>query len=519
MSTTTTTGATQPILISTSSPGLIGPSSSISSVASSSTIPVSSSSLPSPTRTISTLSIVTSTIPFASTITFSSIRSSVRTWITTSVLSLSFSYTLSHTRSTSSISSSTSNFVSTSTWLGHSTTKSQHSTSSIPSTSRHSSSVTSTLLSPAPTSTSANIPRPPPPVPSPTWSNKTTSANITSTSSSLRSLTPPPGWDSTRPPPSCTDSISTSDCIDEGRMTTQVITYGDELFTIAFSKPDITTTQSYWTGTYPTKFRTEPSATTTRSIRQSALSDLPSFHLFTSGVRHPSTFVTTVVSGSVTRTTTEVAAAEATLCGETGNFTLTFDDSTIGAGEKQMLSVQGMNNPYHHLFYANGFTYMPDKWEPYPAKSQPHVAMFLPLTGKLLPNNAFAGSLLPGEVGAGPRASVNAYWFHAHSGWFGCILGGLTPCTLHVTGYRYDSVLKQEVVVAEQKATIPACWGYLGCQLWQVNFTDSFRALSGIQFSAYTYGLGIQQVYVLDDLRMEWYNGSCGAGILRMGHR
>jgi hypothetical protein len=232
-----------------------------------------------------------------------------------------------------------------------------------------------------------------------------------------------------------------------------------------------------------------------------------------------STYLTTVTSGSVTRTRTEIAAAEATLCGEYGKFTLNFDDTTVGAEDNDLLPINGMTNPYHHLFYANGFTYVPDKWEPYPAVSQPNIAMFLPLGGSLLPNTPFAGSMLPGEIGAGPRAQVSAYWFNAYSGFFGCALNGITPCTLRISGYRYDATLKQEVVAVEQNVTLSPCWGYIGCRLTQVNFTSEFRALSGIQFNAYTYNLGIPEIYMMDDLGLEWYNNTCAAGILRIGHR
>ncbi|KAF2878083.1 hypothetical protein BDV95DRAFT_479548, partial [Massariosphaeria phaeospora] len=208
-----------------------------------------------------------------------------------------------------------------------------------------------------------------------------------------------------------------------------------------------------------------------------------------------------------------------TLCGESGNFTLTFDDVTVAPVDRGHLTINSLNNPYHHLFYANGFTYVPDRWEPYPAISQPNVAMFLPLSGALLPNNAFAGTLLPGELGAGPRASVNAYWFSAHSAYFGCALNGLTACTLRISGYRYDSTLRQEVLVAEQNATLPPCWGYINCRLTRVVFSERFQALSGIQFNAYTANLGIPQMYMLDSLQMAWYNNSCAAGVLRIGHR
>jgi hypothetical protein len=220
----------------------------------------------------------------------------------------------------------------------------------------------------------------------------------------------------------------------------------------------------------------------------------------------------------VTSTTDLVAAAEATTCGEYGNFTLGFDDSTTRPEENNVLPVAAIKNPYHHLFYSNGMAYVPDNWEPYPAISQPNVAVFLPITG-LLSNNPFAGTLVPGELGAGPRASVDAYWFNAYSGFFGCALNGITRCTLRITGYRYDTDRKEEVVAAEQNVTIPACYGYINCRLMQVGFTEDFRALSGIQFQAYTYNLGVPQIFMMDDLQLEWYNNTCGAGILRIGHR
>lgn len=242
--------------------------------------------------------------------------------------------------------------------------------------------------------------------------------------------------------------------------------------------------------------------------------------------------VTTIIIGdenaaaaTVTRTAIGARAASTldeepgpTSCGESGNFTLTFDDSTVSGADSDILPIGGMKNPYHHLFYANGFAYLPDKWEPYAAVSQPNVAIFLPIGSSLLPNSAFAGTLLPGEFGAGPRASVDAYWFNARSGYFGCALNGVSACTLRIWGYRWDRVLQNEVLVAEQNVTIPPCWGYINCQLTNVVFNEQFQALSGIQFNAFTHSLGIPQMFMTDDLQMEWYNNSCSAGILRIGH-
>jgi hypothetical protein len=315
--------------------------------------------------------------------------------------------------------------------------------------------------------------------------------------------------------------------------TTRVMAYGDASFSFVFPKPSIMTTVSYWTGTYPSL--TGPDWTslplTTRTARvtpPSGLTSLPSFELLSpsttasrSGFR---TIVQTLVEPEEAKPTGAKIAARQdvgpapALCGEYGNFTLSFDDSTVSDDSTEILPVTGMHNPYHHLFYANGFAYVPDKWEPYPSISQPNVAMFLPIGASLLPSSPFAGTLLPGELGAGPRASVDAYWFNARSGYFGCALNGVTACTLRISGYRYDATLRQEVVAVEQNVTIPPCWGYINCKLTPVAFDARFTGLSGIQFNAFTYMLGIPQIFFMDGLQLEWWNNTCSAGILRIGH-
>lgn len=301
---------------------------------------------------------------------------------------------------------------------------------------------------------------------------------------------------------------------------TQILAYGNIAIRFIFPPRDIITTVSYWTGVYPTVTGPMPTAlasflSVTRSVRQTPLSVAPSFELSPSG----SSFAATATGGAApTATSIDGLGPEPPICGEAGNFTLNFDDTVISVNRNQVVSVN-MKAPYHHFFYGNGLITVPDKWEPYPAISQPNIAMFLPpLLGGISSNTPFAGTLLPGELGAGPRASVNAYWFNAYSGYFGCALNGLVACTLRISGYRYDAVLKQEVLVVEQNATIPPCYLYINCRLRQVFFNDQFRALSGIQFNAYTPTLGIPQIHMMDDVHLGWYNNSCSAGILRLGH-
>ncbi|KAL5433835.1 hypothetical protein PMIN06_011565 [Paraphaeosphaeria minitans] len=401
-----------------------------------------------------------------------------------------------------------------------------------------------------------------------------TSASASS-SSEITFVKPNPSSETSTSRPFPTPGVNNTEQVEPTAsvMVTKVLAYADAEFSLIFPKPDIVTTQSYWTGTYPSITGADWTELplTTRTLRQSPpsqlpyltllnpggqqnsvselpplpslsasviTSEVPSFELPKSSSRRLTTLqtvmVTTIIIDDVaavtaTATATQTGgriAARATdddepgprSCGESGNFTLTFDDSTVSGGDSDILPVSGMRNPYHHLFYANGFAYLADKWEPYAARSQPNVAIFLPVGSSLLPNSPFAGTLLPGEFGAGPRASVNAYWFNARSGYFGCALNGITPCTLRVSGYRYDEGVRGEVLVAEQNVTIPPCWGYINCQLSQVTFNEQFQGLSGIQFNAFTYKLGIPQIFMMDDLTMDWYNNSCSAGILRIGH-
>jgi hypothetical protein len=125
--------------------------------------------------------------------------------------------------------------------------------------------------------------------------------------------------------------------------------------------------------------------------------------------------------------------------------------------------------------------------------------------------------LLKGEIGAGPRVSVSAYWFNAYSGFFGC--ANLTPfsCTIRISGYQYDASLRQEVLRVRQTVTVPPCIAFVNCRLTEVIFDPGFRTLSGIQFEATVLGIG--SIFFLDSLEMAWVNNTCSAGILRMGNR
>jgi hypothetical protein len=136
----------------------------------------------------------------------------------------------------------------------------------------------------------------------------------------------------------------------------------------------------------------------------------------------------------------------------------------------------------------------------------------------LLPSEPFAGNVLPGEIGAGSCASVNAYWFNAYSAFFGCDDDGPTDCVMQISGYQYDASTDKEVLEAQENATIPTCYGFKNCHLTLVTFLGHFRNLSGIQFDAFINGTG-PQVFMMDSVAMGWVNSTCSAGILRIRNR
>jgi len=175
-------------------------------------------------------------------------------------------------------------------------------------------------------------------------------------------------------------------------------------------------------------------------------------------------------------------------------------------------------NPYHHLFFSNGYAYVSDARQPFEPESLPHLAVFMPnLTNSDIGSPNAAG-VYPGGIGAGPRRDNDAYWFDAFSAYLGCDNEGPGDCTVTITGYSYDEATDLETQVVQQNATIPPCPGFMNCELSPVEFSFDFWGLSGIQFEAYING-SVPRIFLLDNLSMGWYNNTCEAGLLRIRSR
>ncbi|GAB7357138.1 hypothetical protein MBLNU459_g7933t1 [Dothideomycetes sp. NU459] len=232
---------------------------------------------------------------------------------------------------------------------------------------------------------------------------------------------------------------------------------------------------------------------------------------------------TSVLSSSLTKvytnTTSSVAAATPSVCGEYGNFTLTWDDEPTFSPLNPItdpLNAPPVFNPYHHLFFSNGFVYIPPPTDPFPPISPPRLIMFL--TNDTGPTSSTdAGLEQSGEIGTGDRASSSAFWFNTYSAYLGCDNEGPDPCIMQISGFVWQASSNTEISAYQQNVTIPACPGLVDCRLRQTSFSSAMTGLSGIRIQAL---VGDEKrAWYMDNLAMGWYNNTCSAGLLRQMSR
>ncbi|KAK2743251.1 hypothetical protein FQN57_004940 [Myotisia sp. PD_48] len=218
---------------------------------------------------------------------------------------------------------------------------------------------------------------------------------------------------------------------------------------------------------------------------------------------------------SVKETKSTSAHAVPTDCGESGNFLLNFDDlPTYAPPNNDTAAYPPIFNPYHHLFFSNGWSYGPPPNEPFTPFSKPCIGIFVP-SKERGPN----GEGFEGEFGAGPRSYNNIYWFDAYSAYVGCSNEHLTktPCEMTITALRFDLGSNTEIPSASSTFLIPACMGPHNCNLTQIVLGSEFRGLSGLKIKAME--ADSRAMWYIDDISLKWYDDSCAAGKERQRSR
>lgn len=169
-------------------------------------------------------------------------------------------------------------------------------------------------------------------------------------------------------------------------------------------------------------------------------------------------------------------------------------------------------SPYYHFMFSTGWSYG-KSFRGFVPVSLPHMAIFRPetQTDPGLPEDLKNGA----RFGAGQRLGDSAFWFNAYSLSFGCPGGSTSEtCDVAVTGYKYSPQAGDEYKAHVQLFHIPTCASSAqNCTFTTLNLDGGFRGLTGLLFNA-TVGAS-SSAWVLDDLRLDWYDDSCAAGQLR----
>ncbi|CAD0083442.1 unnamed protein product [Aureobasidium vineae] len=204
-----------------------------------------------------------------------------------------------------------------------------------------------------------------------------------------------------------------------------------------------------------------------------------------------------------------------TVCGEHGDFTLTWDDEpnflpTDPITEPSQASP--VFNPYHHMYFSDGFVYAPPPTLPFLPVSSPRLVMFV--ANKTSDNeNHSEGGQVSGEIGAGTRRSSSAFWFNARSAYLGCDNHSAYQCKLQITGLVYNEHTKSEVAAFHQTVSLLSCLLPDNCELKKVYFDSSMKELSGLRIQASANEEPVS--WFMDNLALGWSDNTCAAGLLR----
>ncbi|KAI4148297.1 MAG: hypothetical protein LQ340_005145 [Diploschistes diacapsis] len=202
---------------------------------------------------------------------------------------------------------------------------------------------------------------------------------------------------------------------------------------------------------------------------------------------------------------------------DSGSFAINWEDLPSFATSKNNTSVfPPIENPYHQLVWANGWSYAPRPAVPFLPQSPPHLGIFIVDADDQPHSDNFTGTPLPdqdfnGAFGANAYYTSTAYWVDLFSGYFGCQNSGPNDCEWSANGWTVDAATNEIGPDATMVFSTPPCPGLTGCSLAKITFTDDFRNLTRVQFVATLPTSTTRLTYYVDDLEMAWSNKSCAA--------
>ncbi|MCJ1475061.1 hypothetical protein MMC13_003721 [Lambiella insularis] len=207
-----------------------------------------------------------------------------------------------------------------------------------------------------------------------------------------------------------------------------------------------------------------------------------------------------------------------------GNFTIGFEDLPTFAGFPGDTDYPPIMNPYHSMYWSQGFAYTPPPTDPFAPISGSKLAVFVTnSSANVHPENTTKtpgpGDDVDGEFGAGPNFANEIFWFNAYSAYIGCADAGPLECMMTINGYGYDPAFKDVTLVARQTAYQAPCLGLDNCSLMLVTFGEDFRNLTGLQIIATVGSSPLLYTWYMDSLEIGWADASCQAGQIRAASR
>ncbi|MCJ1324698.1 hypothetical protein MMC10_001360 [Thelotrema lepadinum] len=237
---------------------------------------------------------------------------------------------------------------------------------------------------------------------------------------------------------------------------------------------------------------------------------------------------TPVLSPPTVASTTQLgtgasSAPQVTCTGrESSDFSIGFDELPhYAAADNHTTNLALLGEPYYHLMWADGWSYVPKPIEPFLPSSPPQLGIFN-VNASVIPHwkNTTTAKPLPDQIwgsmfGAGPNYLNSSYWIDVDSAALGCENPGPDDCEWSANGWTVDPGTTKITLTATHSFITPPCPGLTNCSLTSIPFPSTFSNLVAMELVAQLPTTGENVTYFMDDLKGFWSDKSCLATHVR----